>query len=280
MQASALRKERSGIIGMIVPMYDNRYFGSIAQTFEDMARSRGFFPIVTCTRRDPELEAEAARSLLAYRVEHLICTGATDPDRITEICEAAGVPVINLDLPGTKAPSVISDNYRGALELTRTVLSKCDLGLHDKRPLIFVGGRPSDHNTRERIRGFKDAHMERGISVDETSIFACGYAAEKAEQCLAEHEDGQGMSASGIFVNSTISLEGVVRWLNRGKQDTTYKIKLGCFDWDPFAALLREDITMVRQDIPAMVSSVFRIMGQEIENSNELIEIPPIIVQG
>jgi LacI family fructose operon transcriptional repressor len=115
MQASVLRKERSKIIGMLVPKYDNRYFGSIAEQFEGMARERGLFPIITCTRRDPELELEAARAMLSYQVDCLIATGATDPDRIADICLAAGVPTINLDLPGSNAPSVISDNYLGAI---------------------------------------------------------------------------------------------------------------------------------------------------------------------
>ena len=64
MQASVLRRERSKIIGMLVPKYDNRYFGSIVEQFENLARERGLFPIITCTRRDPALEVEAARAIL------------------------------------------------------------------------------------------------------------------------------------------------------------------------------------------------------------------------
>ena len=77
MQASVLRRERSKIIGMIVPKYDNRYFGSIVEQFEAMARERGLFPIITCTRRDPALEIEAAREMLSYQVDCLIATGAS-----------------------------------------------------------------------------------------------------------------------------------------------------------------------------------------------------------
>lgn len=59
-QASMLRSKKSHVIGMIVPKYDNRYFGSVAEGFEEMARERGLLPIITCTRRRPELEIEAA----------------------------------------------------------------------------------------------------------------------------------------------------------------------------------------------------------------------------
>ena len=78
---------------MIVPKYDNRYFGEIAEQFEAMARAKGMFPVVTCTQRDPDLEFEAAKELVGYQVECLISTGATDPDRIAAYCKAAGVQV-------------------------------------------------------------------------------------------------------------------------------------------------------------------------------------------
>ena len=104
MQASVLRRDRSKIIGMIVPKYDNRYFASIVEQFEMLARARGLFPIITCTQRDPALEVEAARAMLSYQVDCLVATGATDPDRIVDLCAAAGVRTINLDLPGSRAP--------------------------------------------------------------------------------------------------------------------------------------------------------------------------------
>jgi LacI family fructose operon transcriptional repressor len=33
-QASGLRKSRSGLIGMIIPMHDNRFFSGMSQVFE------------------------------------------------------------------------------------------------------------------------------------------------------------------------------------------------------------------------------------------------------
>src|SRR5690606_24986966 len=33
-QARGLRRSRSGLVGLLLPLYDNRYFSSLAQTFE------------------------------------------------------------------------------------------------------------------------------------------------------------------------------------------------------------------------------------------------------
>lgn len=273
MQASTLRKEKSGIIGMVVPMYDNRYFGSIAQTFERMARDAGYFPIVTCTQRDPDLEMAAARAMLAYQVEYLICTGATDPDRIHDLCAPAGVPTLNLDLPGTKASSVVSDNYTGALELTRKILAHSKTA--SKRS-VFVGGRDTDHNTKERIRGFKDAHAEVGISVNDDQILACGYASDKAAAAVSEVLNAPSEKPDVMFVNSTISLEGVVASLQDGDH-LHDNFVIGCFDWDPFAALLAADIFMVRQDVNAMMAALFGLIETQDEDRLTTIEVAPLL---
>ncbi|EJD6045484.1 MULTISPECIES: LacI family DNA-binding transcriptional regulator [Providencia] len=279
-QASLLRSNKSKIIGMLVPKYDNRYFGSIVEHFEEMARERGLFPIITCTRRDPELEIEAARAMISYQVDWLVSTGATNPDKITEICQASGVSTLNLDLPGLLAPSVISDNYLGAKNLTQRILSKNKSQTSTHEALIFIGGREHDHNTRERIRGFIDAHNEKGITVPQENILACGYAPEKAEKALSRffeqnNEDPQKIVKCGLFINSTISLEGVIDWLGKKGYIGSRQPHLGCFDWDPFVALLGNDIEMVKQDVPTMLNHIFKLIDNE-NSKAQLIEVLPV----
>ncbi len=276
MQASLLRRDKSKIIGMIVPKYDNRYFGSIVETFEIMARERGLFPIITCTLRDPDLEVEAARTMLSYQVEWLISTGATDPDRITDICHAAGAHSLNLDLPGTKATSIISDNFAGARELTRRTLLNHQRKTGNMSPLLFIGGRGSDHNTAERIRGFRMAHKDLGVPIEEHHILACGYAPEKAGHALSAMAATEGSVPRGMFVNSTISLEGVMRWVKSAPQIDVAPPIIGCFDWDPFVALLGHDIEMARQDVPGMLTAAFDVVERGSHDTSTLIEIPPI----
>ena len=276
-QASLLRSNKSKIIGMLVPKYDNRYFGSIVEHFEEMARERGLFPIITCTRRDPVLELEAARTMISHQVDWLISTGATNPDKITEVCHASGVATLNLDLPGTLASSIISDNFSGAKALTQRILLNRMNKKASLESLIFIGGRERDHNTRERIRGFIDAHRELGIIVPEQHILTCGYAAEKAEKALYNFVNIQKIEQCGLFVNSTISLEGVMSGLLKMSLIGTRQPVMGCFDWDPFVALLGNDIEMVKQDVPTMLDHIFRLIDEE-NNKLQLIEVSPIAV--
>ncbi len=273
MQARALSREKSGIIGMIVPMYDNRYFSSIAQGFEARAREAGYFPIVTCTRRDPELEVAAARAMLGYQVELLVCTGATDPDRIHDLCAAAAVPTLNLDLPGGKATSIISDNFAGAFELTNRLISSC--GRTDPSAL-FIGGRASDHNTKERIRGFHEAFRLHGLDVPKENVLSCGYAAEKAHVAYRSWINANEAHPDLLFVNSTISLEGLLPLIDPTTNKEVHSPVVGCFDWDPFAARISPSMIMVRQDVAHMLKALFEEIEKPSENIR-LMQIPTII---
>lgn len=276
-QASMLRSKKSRVIGMIIPKYDNRYFGSVAERFEEMARERGLLPIITCTRRRPELEIEAVKAMLSWQVDWVVATGATNPDKITALCQQAGVPTVNLDLPGSVAPSVISDNYGGAKALTHKILANSARRRGALAPLTFIGGRSSDHNTRERLRGFHDAHREQGLVVPQENILAPGYSKGKVEACLQERFATAKTPLPGLFVNSTISLEGVVRWLSQAGLTGSAQPPMGCFDWDPFVYLLGHDIDMVQQDVPAMLEAVFKIIDAG-EAGQQRIEIPPLLM--
>ncbi|MGO3003582.1 MAG: substrate-binding domain-containing protein [Halomonas sp.] len=277
MQARALRRERSGIIGMILPLYDNRYFSSIAQHFEAQARQRGLFAIVACTNRDPAQEREAARMMLAYRVECLVSTGATDPDTISVMCDESGVARINLDLPGSKAPSVISDNREGARQLTNAILDRLAGQAARDDAILFIGGRSEDHNTRERIAGFSQARAERGLSTSEADILPCDYAADKAQVALEAYMRPRSTLPSAMFVNSTISLEGVVRWLQRGGYQLDDMI-VGCFDWDPLAAAFHPHLIMARQSVGEMIDRVFEVIDTPSPDARLLIEVQPDII--
>ena len=130
----------------------------------------------------------------------------------------------------------------------------------------------SDHNTVARLEGFLAAQRERGISVPESYIMASGYSADKAAQALADFvPDGP----TGLFVNSTISLEGVVRWHSELTIGTEW-VRYGCFDWDPFGSFLPGNVGMVEQDVATMLKKAFKLIGTPTE-SQEQILVPCIL---
>jgi len=275
-QASGLRKSRSGLIGMIIPMHDNRFFSSLSQVFERLARERHWYPLVVSTLRDPVLELETVRTLISYRIEYLVVAGATDPDSVSRVCKGHGVAHVNVDLPGTKATSVISDNYWGAQQLTQALIDRSKpLRTRSRNKAHFVGGIATDHATRRRMDGFADVIRSHFGRVDPEQIDACGYEGERAEAAVAALYRRLGGLPRMLFINSTIALEGVVRYLKTLPAGELDHCTFGCYDWDPFASVLSFPLMMVRQNVEGLLGEAFRIIDSRSFTENRIIEIKP-----
>jgi len=278
-QASGLRTSRSGLIGMIIPLHDNRFFSGMSQVFERLARERHWYPIVVSTLREPALELETVKTLISYRIEHLVVAGATDPDSVSRVCRSHGVAHVNVDLPGTLATSVISDNFWGAQQLTLALLERSRPQRSLKRnKAYFVGGVASDYATKPRIDGFAQAVRARVGRCDDMQIDACGYEGDLAEAAvrrLCERIDGL---PRALFINSTIALEGVVRFLKTLPAGELARCAFGCYDWDPFASVLSFPLLMVRQNVEGLLGEAFRIIDEGTFAERRIVEIKPELV--
>jgi LacI family fructose operon transcriptional repressor len=278
-QASGLRTGRSGLIGMIIPLHDNRFFSGMSQAFERRARARHWYPIVVSTLRDPALELETVNTLISYRIEHLLVVGATDPDSVSRVCKVHGVAHVNVDLPGTTASSVISDNYWGAQQLTRALIEHSKAGRSARRNKpYFVGGVATDYATRRRIEGFSDVVAARFGALDPGQVDACGYEADLAEAAVRKLYQRLGGLPRALFVNSTIALEGVVRLLKTLPPAELQRCAFGCYDWDPFASILTFPLLMVRQNVDGLLDEAFRIIDSGTFMQRKVIEIKPELV--
>jgi LacI family fructose operon transcriptional repressor len=278
-QASGLRTGKSGLIGMLIPLHDNRFFSELAQVFERLARERRWYPIVVSTLRDPNLELETVNTLISYRIEYLVVTGATDPDSVSRACRHHGVAHVNVDLPGTSVASVISDNYWGAEQLTKALIARSRRLRSGKRNhAYFLGGIASDYATRRRIQGFSDVVKATFGTIDGEQIDACGYEADLAETAVRRlHRRLSGLPRV-LFVNSTIALEGVVRFLKTLSSSELDHCAIGCYDWDPFASSLAFPLLMVRQDVEGLLGEAFRIIDSGSLAHQRIVEIKPRLV--
>lgn len=278
-QASGLRTSKSGLIGMLIPLHNSRFFGTMAQNFEVMARARGLYPIVVSTLRDPALELETASALISYRIESLMVLGATDPDAVSRLCTSHGVAHVNVDLPGTLASSVISDNYWGAQRLTECLLQhSTPQRVARRNKLYFLGGVASDYATRRRIDGFSDTLAAQLGAVEPGQIEACGYESSVAESAIKALYQRLGGLPRALFINSTMVLEGVILFLKTLPASELTRCSFGCYDWDPFAAYLSFPLWMVRQDDGGLLGAAFDILDAGSYAEGKVVEIKPALL--
>ncbi|MDM9646407.1 LacI family DNA-binding transcriptional regulator [Rhizobium sp. S163] len=278
LQARALRSSRSGLTGLLIPVYDTRFFSSMAQTFEAKARHRGLVPMVVSGRRDPEEERRTVESLIAYSIDSLFVAGATDPDGVHQACLRAGVPHVNIDLPGRYAPSVISDNRQGAEALTTAIIRHAEAtGPLAAEDVFFFGGR-ADHASRDRVIGFHAVKQAIfGGEVQQDDIEVTGYSPGMTALAFEHFYERHGRLPRCFFVNSSINFEGLLRFMGRHDGEAFGDIVVGCFDYDPFGSFLPFPVYMIKPNVSEMLDRGFDLLEDE-DAEPQIIMIEPQLV--
>ena len=161
--AASLRQARSKIIGIVVNDLTNPFFAELAVGVDNVVQSAGFVQFLSNTSESPERQNEVIASMMEHGISGLILCpsrGTTSADLKPII--ASGIPVVVTvrNVPVAKTSTVMSDNYTGAYEATRHLIS-----LRHKR-ISFLGGFHDTAVFSERCAGYREALASVGIPFD------------------------------------------------------------------------------------------------------------------
>jgi len=275
LQARGLRTARSGLVGLILPEHNNRFFSDLSQSFTLEARNRGQCPVIIATQRNPAEERSTVQDLMAYSIDALFVAGAADPSGLSEICRAAELPHVFIDQPCPGAASVITDNVDGAKRLTEAIVDTLPTPPAPGRERVyFLGGDARLHASSRRIAGFQAVIEARFGACAPEQVIACGYEPEVAlAEMRALHARLGGLPA-GLFVNSINVFEAVLRFLAERPEAELRDFSLGCFDYEPYGELLRIPVHMVRQRHRQLVANAWDQLEHHPTEAN-LVTVQP-----
>ena len=158
--AQAMRRRRSGMLGVVVGRVTNPFFPELAEALHLEITRRGLLMNLWISDggEDDAGERAALDTLRRRAIDGIVYTTATptSPSLREALGGAAPVVLLNRTLPGVAADSVASDNAGGAVALARHFLA---LG---HRRIGLVAGPSGVTTSAERERGFLDALAEAG----------------------------------------------------------------------------------------------------------------------
>lgn len=166
--AQGLRKNRTDMLGMVIPDITNPFFPGVVRGVEDVAYERSFRVILCNADNDPAKEASYVRELRSYRIAGLLMIPASGADIAGDLrtYASASVPVVCIDrVPeGWKGDAVLVANAEGAYLITRHLL---EMG---HRRLAVITGPLKLTNAAQRLKGFRRALAEAGLEINAESI--------------------------------------------------------------------------------------------------------------
>ena len=159
--ARGLRRDKTNMIGMIIPDVTNPFFPAVVRGAEDMAFSNGYRLILCNTDNDHSKELVHLNELRSYLPAGLIVipSNFSDLTLLAERHREAGTGVVCVDRLPTNwnGDSVTADNEQGAYDATH-----CLLQLGHKK-LATITGPLHLTNAKERLYGFKRALREAKV---------------------------------------------------------------------------------------------------------------------
>ena len=265
--ARSLRSSKSGLIGMIIPTYDNAFFGAYAEFIARMLKKRGFSLFVACSLEDEDMEQRLLDMMQSLQVEALLI----DPVRIgfdyNRLLANYSFPVVYYDRkPESENFNGVFCNVRGAIR--QVVEDMIDRG----RKRIALLLPDTMHNAVQfRLEGFYDALDSKGIKRNPMLVLR-GNATEKNGYDYADYAI-KSLKADAILTANRTMAVGTIRYFNthsiHPREDLSVAV-MGVYDW---SSVLVPQITTVIEPIEPMAAQTVDLLMKLVAKPDRTPEI-------
>jgi DNA-binding LacI/PurR family transcriptional regulator len=260
LHARSLRAGRTDIVGLMVPTLRNHFFGEMAETFEVLARSEQKLALIFVTQYERSEELSAINYFLAQQADCVFVANPMDIEAISAACARGGARQIYLDTEANPVNTVSTDNYGAALELTRSIIASMRAKARGGR-LYYFGGMADHKVTQLRLAAFRAGLAEAGLPFDESQVIWSPFQSDAAHTAAAELFAARD-DIGGLFVNSMLSMEGLVRYFPQNRA-ACIDVHYGVFDYHPYLGMLSDlNVISVKQDSIGIMRAAFDLFRQ------------------
>ncbi len=245
--AQSLKKGHSKSIGIVVSSIDNQFFSQVINGMESEAYSQGYNVIITQSHESYDLEVQNVSHLIHRAIDGLLISIATETADVEHLrrLQQQGLPIVFFDRVSNEIDThkVIVDNRGGAYQATTHLL---DSGYKN---IAHITSSVTSSVTTQRLAGYVDALVERGVGINEEYIKYClhgGLNLDELEQAVNELMQTEPrpdaiLTASDRITTSTMTL------LHKKNVRIPQDIALVGFSNTVLADVLNPSLTSVHQ---------------------------------
>lgn len=153
--ASALRKGKSNLVGVIVPRTNSNFFSSVVENMEGVLNKAGYNIIITQSNESFEKECKNIDALLYTQVDGIIASMANETVDLSyyEKIKSNGIPLILFD----RGENDLNVDYVGIDDYQSSHMIVDHLVGQGCKRIAHIGGYRRTRIFNNRIRGYVDA---------------------------------------------------------------------------------------------------------------------------
>ena len=259
--ARSLRKGRTGLVGLGLPILASEYYGELAERLARRFSAQGMRLVTENTGGEitAEVESLAASHLETYDgfILAVAASESADLDRIL-----AGKPIVLLGerALSTRFDHVLMDNVGGGRRATAYLLER------GARAVVVLGGSlgAGDSVQTLRTRGYLEAHDAAGLPVDERLIVGPGLDMADGHRELGALLD-RGVAFDAVFALTDSAAFGAMRALHERGLRIPDDIQLIGFDNVRAGRFCTPTLTTIEPDNDAMADAIVDVMMRRLE---------------
>jgi len=204
--ARSLARRETRTLGLVVADITNPFYAETARAVLETAKANGYHVILCNTDNQPRVQEEYVEVLRQRRVDGIIFGSVFLDDPVVEALVGADYPCLmyNRRLRSRRGNFIVLDNVRASRDLTRHLVA---LG---HRRIGFVSGLPNISTAAERLRGYREALREIGLSPEADLIRPGAFQAGTAQAAALDLLKSRGRPTAIVASNDLMAL-GVIR---------------------------------------------------------------------
>ncbi|WP_179352940.1 LacI family DNA-binding transcriptional regulator [Winogradskyella vidalii] len=280
--ASALRKGKSNLVGVVVPKTNSNFFSSVIEQLEAVLNKAGYNIIITQSNESFEKECKNIDTLLYTQVDGIIASMANETVDLSyyEKIKSNGIPLILFD----RGENDLNVDYIGINDYESSHLIVKHLISKGCKRIAHIGGYKRTRIFNNRIKGYIDAIEKNNLPIDANLIIESSLTVEDGRHEMERLLELKNRP-DAVYVASDNAALGALQVLNEHNIKVPEDIRLIGFGNEPFTSLVTPSISSIEQhskDIGRLAAETFlkRIAEPELKQTlNKIILDAELIVR-
>ncbi|WP_028297175.1 LacI family DNA-binding transcriptional regulator [Olivibacter sitiensis] len=275
--ASSLRKNRSGIVGLIVPRISMHFHTVFITSLQRLLQEAGYRLMIAQSDDDGTLERDLVEAMFSSRVDALVISlSLTSEDySVFDNFIENRIPVVFYDrVPLKPIPytyTFVGDDFGGGYAVARHLA-----GLGAKK-IAYISGPLSCNLYRDRTLGFLKGLQDESLSLKDEWVFYQELTVENARKSI-ELLFAKRTKPDAIFAANDNTAITILEFARKERIAVPHDLKIVGYSNDPKAAIISPAITTVDQYPEEMANKVSQLILKVLHKQEQLTEKPLPVV--
>lgn len=205
--ALSFKRNKTCMIGVILPNLNQDFFAAIVSAIEDVAYRKNYTLLLGQSRDEEDREKRLVESMKSQRVDGVLVSIAKNTSNYAhfDLLKKANIPVVFFDrIPRMPDIHYIASELESGMEAAVKFLAQ-----KKHRNIAMINGPDNLLASKERLDGYMNALQKLRIKIDLTAVVSSNLSREGNQQAIQEILDLKRRPTAIITFNDYVAMDAI-----------------------------------------------------------------------